>query len=93
MAAALHEDPRKSPNWRHHKNACPHLCMRWFPENDFAAGEPIYRVFCSMNTPPVTVEEQEKCLHSRFACWRLTEKARGTQPASALRAKSRKTSP
>ncbi len=52
----------------------------------------MYRVFCAMNTPPVTGEEQEKCLHSRFVCWRLAEKATSEQPASTRRAKGRKQS-
>jgi hypothetical protein len=31
----------------------------------------MYQVFCLMNTPPETLEEQEKCLASRTRCWRL----------------------
>ncbi|HLV99640.1 MAG TPA: hypothetical protein VKT82_13285 [Ktedonobacterales bacterium] len=81
MAAVLKEDPGTSPNWRHHKNACPHYRERWFPENNLAAGEPIYQVFCMQNTPPVTSDEQDKCLHSRFVCWRLAGKAADRPPA------------
>lgn len=80
MAAVLKEDPGTSPNWRHHKNACPHYRERWFPENNLAAGEPIYQVFCMQNTPPVTSDEQDKCLRSRFVCWRLAGKAANSQP-------------
>lgn len=29
-----------------------------------------------MDTPPVTPEEQHKCLHSPTRCWRLVEAAR-----------------
>ncbi len=89
MAAALHEDPRTSPNWRYHKNACPHYRERWFPENNCAAGEPLYQVFCLMNTPPVTEEEQDKCLHSRFACWRLTGKTAEARSAASQQTKVR----
>jgi hypothetical protein len=31
----------------------------------------MYQVFCLMNTPPETLDEQEKCLASRTRCWRL----------------------
>jgi hypothetical protein len=33
------------------------------------------------NTPPVTSDEQDKCLHSRFVCWRLAEKSASSSPA------------
>jgi len=94
VAAVLKEDPGTSPNWRLHKNACPHYRERWFPENNLAAGEPIYQVFCMQNTPPVTSDEQDKCLHSRFVCWRLAEKSTDSQPGkeqpqSAHKAKAR----
>ena len=93
--AALKEDPETSPNWRHHKNACPHYRERWFPENNVAAGEPIYQVFCTQNTPPVTSDEQDKCLSSRFVCWRLAaaksaqEHSSEDTPQSAHKAKVR----
>ncbi|HEY7350340.1 MAG TPA: hypothetical protein VH599_18645 [Ktedonobacterales bacterium] len=89
MAAALKEDPGKSPNWRHHKNACPFYRERWFPEHNLAAGEPIYQVFCMQNTPPVTSEEQDKCLHSRFVCWRLAGKSAEDQPRPPQKTKAR----
>jgi hypothetical protein len=37
-------------------------------------GEPMYQVFCMKNTPPVTSEEQDRCLRSKTCCWRLAEK-------------------
>ena len=89
MAAVLQEDPRKSPNWRHHKNACPFYRERWFPENNLVAGEPIYQVFCMQNTPPATNDEQDKCLHSRFVCWRLAEGAAEDQPEPAQKVRAR----
>jgi hypothetical protein len=88
LAAALKEDPGNSPNWRLHKNACPYYRERWFPEHDPTAGEPMYQVFCMKNTPPVTSEEQDKCLHSRFACWRMGGKAGRPQPQPAQKVKS-----
>jgi hypothetical protein len=64
--------PSENSNWRKHKNACPFYRERWFPCNDAAAGEPMYQVFCMQDTPPVTWEEQDRCMHSKNGCWRLT---------------------
>ncbi|HEY7124115.1 MAG TPA: hypothetical protein VH540_09215 [Ktedonobacterales bacterium] len=85
MAAILNEDPRTSINWRQHKNGCPFYRERWFPNNNLLAGEPIYQVFCMKDTPPVTSDEQDKCLHSRHQCWRLAEAAAKKREARAAR--------
>lgn len=43
----------------------------------------MYQVFCGMNTPPGSVEEQEKCLSSKTRCWRLENQgANGAQRAN-----------
>ncbi len=58
--------------------------------SDPAAGEPLYQVFCLLNTPPTSFEEQQLCLASRTCCWRLAaaearpaahpvERSRGTK--------------
>lgn len=73
MVEGLLQNPIDSVNWRRHRSGCPHFRTRWLPENDVANGEPMYQVFCGMNTPPVTFEEQEKCLASKTRCWRLAE--------------------
>lgn len=39
----------------------------------------MYQVFCLMNTPPETLEEQERCLASRTRCWRLAAARTGEQ--------------
>jgi len=78
LADTLETNPAESVNWRKHKNACPFYRERWFPHNDVAAGEPMYQVFCMKNTPPVTLEEQEKCLHSKTCCWRLANRQRSS---------------
>lgn len=39
-------------------------------------GEPMYQVYCMEGTPPLTWEEQEKCLHSKTRCWRLAANQR-----------------
>lgn len=71
----LHIHPEENINWRRHKNACPFYRERWFPNNDIAAGEPMYQVFCLKGTPPITQEEQDKCFKSKTCCWRLAEQA------------------
>ncbi|MGZ3583041.1 MAG: hypothetical protein ACXWP6_10000 [Ktedonobacterales bacterium] len=55
----LHEHPSESMNWRRHRSGCPNYRERWFPQSDTDAGEPMYQVFCLLNTPPETFEEQE----------------------------------
>lgn len=67
------DNPITSINWRRHRSGCPHYRERWFPQSELRLGEPMYQVFCGMNTPPGTVEEQEKCLASKSRCWRLAE--------------------
>jgi hypothetical protein len=81
MTEGLREDPRTSINWRTHRTGCPHYRERWLTDTDTAAGEPLYQVFCALNTPPISAEEQAKCLISHTACWRLV-----TRPARAARA-------
>lgn len=71
VAGTIDINPSENSNWRKHKNACPMYRERWFPCNDVVAGEPMYQVFCMQGTPPVTWEEQDKCLHSKNGCWRL----------------------
>lgn len=82
MTTSVSENPRTSINWRRHRNGCPNYRVRWLPENDFASGEPMYQVFCLMDTPPETFEEQEKCLNSPRECWRIAE-ARRNKGATA----------
>ena len=78
LAATIETNPSENSNWRKHRNACPFYRERWFPCNDVMAGEPMYQVFCMKGTPPITLEEQERCLHSKTCCWRLANN--GTQP-------------
>jgi hypothetical protein len=70
VAGTIDIHPSENSNWRKHKNACPFYRERWFPCNDAAAGEPMYQVFCMQGTPPVTSEEQDRCMHSKNGCWR-----------------------
>ena len=74
LSGTIETNPSENSNWRKHKNACQYYRERWFPCNDVAAGEPMYQVFCMQGTPPITFEEQERCLRSKTCCWRLTKK-------------------
>ena len=49
--------------------------MRWNPHGSQDSGEPLYQVFCLMNTPPQTFDEQERCLNSKTRCWRMSAAA------------------
>ncbi len=86
----IREDPRTGINWHRHPRGCPHYRERWLPDTDTRRGEPMYQVFCLMNTPPVTTEEQAKCLVSHNECWRLVEQRRAAAGKAASAAKSRK---
>jgi hypothetical protein len=63
-----------SINLRRHRNACQ------FYREDWGAADALYRIYCLLGTPPETVEEQERCLRARRACWRL---AKSAEPATA----------
>lgn len=69
------DNPITSINWRRHRSGCPYYRERWFAQSDLQRGEPMYQVFCGMNTPPGTVEEQERCLSSKTRCWRMASVA------------------
>jgi hypothetical protein len=89
LAATIETNPSENSNWRKHRNACPFYRERWFPCNDVMAGEPMYQVFCMKGTPPITLEEQERCLHSKTCCWRLANN--GTQPKKKTEARETST--
>ncbi|HET8905785.1 MAG TPA: hypothetical protein VFN11_02340 [Ktedonobacterales bacterium] len=93
MNFGVTENPRESLNWRRHRQACPHYRERWFASSNSEAGEPLYQVFCLMNTPPETADEQERCLSSRTCCWRLAEAARRPQRAAAATAEDKRRRP
>lgn len=69
-----------NPNWRRHKGACLNYRERWS-----AADEPgddgcrlLYQIVCLMGTPPLTSDEQKRCLSATHACWRHSEPVRET---------------
>ena len=59
-------------NWRRHRTACPNYREDWHVE------EGLYRCICLLGTPPVTREEQDRCMKSRQSCWRLKRTAAGS---------------
>ena len=83
LSGTIETNPSENSNWRKHKNACPFYRERWFPCNDVFAGEPMYQVFCMKGTPPITLEEQDRCLRSKSCCWRLAKKQQATAEHSA----------
>jgi hypothetical protein len=69
-----------NPNWRRHKSACPYYRERWFHEDERGEdGLLLYQSICLQNTPPLTVEEQDKCMQPRRTCWRLQEAMRASR--------------
>jgi hypothetical protein len=66
------------PHWRRHKGACPFYRENWIvsdPGPVDPSGETVlYEVYCLKDTPPVTIEEQDRCLTSPHVCWRLRQK-------------------
>ena len=65
-------------NYRRHRGACPFYRENWSceSESDGSGGQLMYQIICLMDTPPVTPDEQPKCLHSPTSCWRLAAEAR-----------------
>jgi hypothetical protein len=82
MTEDLREDPHTGINWHRHPRGCPNYRERWLPDTDTRKGEPLYQVFCFLNTPPTTADEQAKCLVSHTACWRLKGRAAAKSAAS-----------
>lgn len=93
MAGTIEINPSENSNWRKHRNACPFYRERWFPGNDVMAGEPMYQVFCMKGTPPVTLEDQDRCLRSKTCCWRLSANATQAKKKTEARNTSSEESP
>jgi hypothetical protein len=64
-----------NPSWRRHKGACIHYRERWTTHDE--PGDDgctlLYQIFCLMNTPPVSPDEQALCMGSTHGCWRLKQ--------------------
>jgi len=66
--------------FRRHKGGCPFYRENWIHSGDIRDPEEreivLYEIYCLKDTPPVTIEEQERCMRSPHICWRLkTQKA------------------
>ena len=73
-----------NPNWRRFRHACPHYREHWTADElADADGRPLlYQIICLQNTPPVSADEQQRCMQARKKCWRLGRK-RGSGGESA----------
>ena len=76
-----------NPNWRRHKSACPFYREHWFFENERSEEglELLYQSICLQNTPPETLDDQERCMQPRRTCWRtdISRARRKTTEATA----------
>jgi hypothetical protein len=70
---------RDSINLRRHRNACKYY------REDWRVPDVLYRCYCLLDMPPVTSEDQEKCLKAKDGCWRFKE-AKDAARASAVAA-------
>lgn len=64
-------------HYRRHRGACPYYRENWSAEPDpNAPGDQVlYQIICLWDTPPVTGEEQQRCLHAANRCWRQNHPA------------------
>lgn len=60
-----------SNNLRRHAGAC-----RYYRE-DWNVPGALYRCYCLLDTPPVTAEEQTRCMGAASGCWRFKSEAKG----------------
>jgi hypothetical protein len=62
-----------NPNWRRHKGACANYRERWTAGDE--TGDDgcrlLYQIFCLRDTPPLSADEQERCMCATHGCWRL----------------------
>lgn len=65
-------------NYRRHRGACRFYRENWSCESEpnSPGGQLLYQIICLLDTPPITDEEQQRCLHSPNHCWRLEAAAR-----------------
>lgn len=64
---------RDQPRFRRHQGACPFYRENWIAGDQRRSqnGEiSLYEIYCLREMPPVTVEEQHRCMLAESACWR-----------------------
>ncbi|GEM_PF-1894084 len=98
----MQQDTQATPitdrvDYRRHRGACPYYRENWTCESDDrAAGEELlYQIICLMDTPPLTDEEQDWCLHAASGCWRsrppeARRNGHSTEEKSKVRTRGRK---
>ena len=61
--------------FRRHKGACPYYRENWINSGDLLDPEArdltLYEIYCLKDTPPLTAQEQQRCMRSPHVCWRL----------------------
>ena len=45
----------------------------------------LYQIYCLQNTPPLTPDEQDRCMKARTRCWRLEPAAAGGRRGGSRR--------
>ncbi len=58
---------------RRHRNACEHYRENW------DTVDCLYECYCLRDMPPLTLEEQERCMTSHSGCWREKQSRRGAR--------------
>lgn len=75
--------------FRRHKGACPYYRENWVNSGDLLDREArdltLYEIYCLKDTPPLTAQEQQRCMRSAHICWRLKPRnaAKGARAAGA----------
>lgn len=76
-------------HYRRHKGACPFYRENWINSGNVADLDErevvLYQIYCLKDTPPVTAEEQQRCMHSPHACWRLKAQSATARPRGKRR--------
>jgi hypothetical protein len=69
-----------SNRFRRHRGAC-----RYYRE-DWNVPDALYRCYCLLEMPPVTAEEQARCMAAVDGCWRFKVAVQYTSRVSRKRA-------
>src|SRR5581483_3762103 len=81
-----------NPNWRRHKGACGHYRERWSGAEEVGDDgcRLLYQIVCLMGTPPLTAQEQDRCMGATRSCWRLRPSDDSAEAAPPRSARSRR---
>lgn len=73
-----------SINLRRFPSGCSNYRENWTVDDNSV----LYQIYCLVGDPPLTREEQEKCLASKKGCWREREASSRRKRAAAGARKS-----